>query len=71
MKKVVQKTFERIGKCSVNEWPHTPLQIIKHIEEDELLNILPWDADYPGEPGASKLRKMKITMKVKVEWVDG
>ena len=71
MKKVAEKTYIYEGKVSVAEYPNTPLQIAKCIGEDELQNYLPWEVDYPGEPGASKLRKMRITMKIKVEWVDG
>ena len=69
VKKVAEKTFIREGKCSVND-PCTPLQIIRHFAIDALYNALPWNANYPGEPGASKLRKFKITMKVKVEYLD-
>jgi hypothetical protein len=70
MKKKVELTFVREGRCSVAEYPNTPLQIARCIGEEELQNYLGWDIDYEGEPGASKLRKMRITATIKVECLD-
>ena len=69
MKKIVKRKIESIGKVSPDDY-YTANAILKDLIW-QIENYFPFNADTLQVEGASLLRKFKITVDIKVEFLYG